>query len=169
MDLLETKKAGIVRDVKQDFINRASRATSFITVLQNMTELDFLPKAFKDKIAEILKTRNPNEVSKLNEAEVVNIGLISDGLERYRRLIDEFFGLLGMGFLGTFLEKQGKIEDYFKINADGKDLVLHLAENMPDQFFETPRVCVGTFHSVKGGECDHVWIDPGITVKIKKH
>jgi len=80
----------------------------------------------------------------------------------------EFFGLLGIGFLGTFLEKRAEISDYFKIKADSRDLVYHLAANSPDKFFETPKVCVGTFHSVKGGEADHVWIDPSITVKIKK-
>jgi len=80
----------------------------------------------------------------------------------------EFFGLLGMGFLGTFLEKQGKISDYFKVKSESKDLVYHLAANNPDQFFETPKVCVGTYHSAKGGEADHVWLDAGITARIKK-
>ena len=43
-----------------------------------------------------------------------------------------------------------------------------MAENEPDQFFETPRICVGTGHAVKGGCARHVWIDPSITAKIKK-
>lgn len=91
-----------------------------------------------------------------------------EGLPLTEKKTYEFFGLLSMGFLGTFLDKKSNIEDYFRIKADGKDLVLHLAANKPDQFFETPNVCVGTFHSVKGGEADHVWIDPSITAKIKK-
>ena len=91
-----------------------------------------------------------------------------EGLPLTEKKKYEFFGLLGMGFLGTFLDKKDQIPDYFKINADGKDLVYHLAANNPDQFFETPRICVGTFHSTKGGEADHVWLGTGITAKIKK-
>lgn len=91
-----------------------------------------------------------------------------EGLPLTEKKKYEFFGLLSMGFLGTFLEKQGQIQDYFKVNAEGKDLVYHLAANNPDQFFEIPRICVGTIHSVKGGCARHVWIDPSITTKIKK-
>ena len=80
----------------------------------------------------------------------------------------EFFGLLGMGFLGSFLDGKESIEECFKVKSENADLVYHVANNEPEQFFETPRVCVGTFHSVKGGEADNVWIDPGITTKIKK-
>jgi len=90
------------------------------------------------------------------------------GLPLNEKKTYEFFGLMNMGFMGTFLEKTGDIQDYFKIKAEGRDLVYHLAENNQGQFFETPRVCVGTVHSVKGGSSRHVWIDPSITGKIKK-
>jgi hypothetical protein len=91
-----------------------------------------------------------------------------EGLPLTEKKTYEFFGLLGMGFLGTFLDGQAELSDYFKIKAEGRDLVYHLAANKPEQFFETPKVCVGTFHSVKGGCARHVWIDPSITIKIKK-
>jgi DNA helicase-2/ATP-dependent DNA helicase PcrA len=76
--------------------------------------------------------------------------------------------LLSIGFLGTFIDKHEPLNYYFNIKSDASDLIYHLAENDPKQFLETPRICVGTGHSVKGGSCDHVWIDSGITTKIKK-
>jgi len=91
-----------------------------------------------------------------------------EGLPLTEKKTYEFFGLLSMGFLGSFLDKQGNISDYFRVKTESKDLIYHLAENKPDQFFETPLICVGTFHSVKGGCSRHVWIDPSITAKIKK-
>jgi len=91
-----------------------------------------------------------------------------EGLPLTEKKTYEFFGLLNMGFLGSFLDKQGNISDYFRINAEAKDLIYYLAENESDQFFKIPRICVGTYHSVKGGCSRHVWIDPSITQKIKK-
>jgi superfamily I DNA/RNA helicase len=91
-----------------------------------------------------------------------------EGLPLTEKKKYEFFGLLSMGFLGSFLEKKGAIEEYFKLKSENSDLVYHLANNEPEQFFEMPRVCVGTFHSVKGGCARHVWIDSSITAKIKK-
>jgi len=79
----------------------------------------------------------------------------------------EFFGLISMGFLGTFLDKKESIREYFKIASNSSDLVYYMADNDPDKLFETPQITVGTIHSVKGGESDHVWIDPGLTYKIR--
>ena len=80
----------------------------------------------------------------------------------------EFFGLLAMGFLDKFLDKQKSIRDYFRIKTENADLLYDLADNDPGQFFEQPRIIVGTVHSVKGGSARNVWINPSITHKIKK-
>jgi superfamily I DNA/RNA helicase len=90
-----------------------------------------------------------------------------EGLPLTEKKKYEFFGLLNMGFLGSFLDKKGTVEEYFRLKSENSDLVYHLADNEPERFFKTPKVCVGTYHSVKGGEADHVWIDQGITAKIK--
>ena len=91
-----------------------------------------------------------------------------EGLPLNEKKLYEFFGLMSMGFLGDFLDQRDSIRDYFRVTAESSDLLFHLAENDPDQFFETPRVCVGSIHSIKGGECDYCWIDPSITGRIKK-
>ena len=91
-----------------------------------------------------------------------------DGLPLTDKKTYEFFGLMSMGFLGTFLDKQETVSDYFRIKSENSDLVCHLADNNPDKLTEIPRITVGTIHSVKGGEADNVWIDSGLTVKIRK-
>lgn len=80
----------------------------------------------------------------------------------------ELFELIPMGFNIDFLNKQDKIRDYFRINSESADMIFNLAENNPKMLTEKPRICVGTFHAVKGGEADNVWIDTGITTKIRK-
>jgi superfamily I DNA/RNA helicase len=91
-----------------------------------------------------------------------------EGLPLTEKKKYEFFGLLGMGFLGSFLDGKGSVEEYFRLKSENADLVYHLANDEPEQFFETPKVCVGTFHSTKGAEASHVWLDTGITTRIKK-
>ena len=90
------------------------------------------------------------------------------GLPLTEKKTYEFFGLMSMGFLGSFLEQQQPVSDYFRVKSENNSLVYHLADNDPDKLFETPKITVGTIHSIKGAESDHVWIDNGITAKIKK-
>jgi superfamily I DNA/RNA helicase len=91
-----------------------------------------------------------------------------EGLPLTEKKKYEFFGLLAIGFLGSFLEKEMELPDYFKINSECRDLIFFLAINDPGKLFEIPRITVSTIHGVKGGEARHVWIDPSITTKIKR-
>lgn len=62
---------------------------------------------------------------------------------------------------------------YFKLTGKPAKLITHLLKNDNENFSEPPKVIVGTFHSVKGGEADNVWIDTGISyydwLAIQKH
>ena len=91
-----------------------------------------------------------------------------DGMPLTKKKTYEFFGLIKMGFLGSFLDQDNDMRKYFRLKLQSQDMIFSLAENTPEKLFEKPKICLGTIHSVKGGEADTVWLDPSITTKIKK-
>lgn len=66
-----------------------------------------------------------------------------------------------IGFTSDFLEQNLSIEDTFRFSGKIK-LLLEEISGMDDPagyLNQTPNIIVGTIHSVKGGEADHVWLD----------
>ena len=87
------------KGIKNEYRQRGTR-TSFFDVLRQMTEVYFLPAEFRKKAEEIVKSRNANRLTEFTDAEIVNVGLISDTLERYQKLLDDFFIMVKTGQLG---------------------------------------------------------------------
>ena len=86
--------------------------------------------------------------------------------------IDDIFEVGGIGFkskvdlfkaigLGVFSPElitfKKEISEIFKVEGTQSGELL----GRVSEILEEPRVIIGTIHSVKGGEADHVWIDKG--------
>jgi len=83
-----------------------------------------------------------------------------DGKERI-----DIFNLVMLGFTEDFIEKPRPVGDVLKLSprvesilnkVTGLDALAHLLRTRP-------RVCVGTIHSIKGAESDHVWLDTSLS------
>ena len=74
----------------------------------------------------------------------------------------DLFDLPGMGFDDAFINNRKHVSEVFSI----KGLAGKMLENDPKIVYETPRVIIGTVHSVKGGEADHVWLDTAVSPLI---
>lgn len=48
------------------------------------------------------------------------------------------------------------------------DYAIHIAERSPDALLQTPKVIVGTIHSVKGAECDSMYLMDGLAGSFKR-
>lgn len=91
------------RELKNEYAQRGTRPSSFYAILLDISELDFLPSEFLEKVRERLQKRDPNRLRDFSEAEIVNVGLVSDILERYRKLLDDFTAMVAAGDAGTDL------------------------------------------------------------------
>ena len=56
------------------------------------------------------------------------------------------------------------VSELFKVEGTQSGELLGLVSDV----LEEPRVVIGTIHSVKGGEVDHVWIDKGTSYSCLK-
>jgi len=67
----------------------------------------------------------------------------------------DMFGIIASGvFTDSFLTFEKTIEEIFKLTGQSGEMLKNT-----DDILEDPKVIVGTFHSVKGGQSDHVWLD----------
>jgi superfamily I DNA/RNA helicase len=77
----------------------------------------------------------------------------------------DFFYLPEIGFLPHFMEFKQPAYECLLLSGIAKDL----AESVPEEhFLDEPKVCIGTVHSVKGGESSHVWLDCRTTANITR-
>lgn len=97
------REIGKSPELKNEYRQRGTRATSFYAVLGEMAEMDFLPADFLAKVREIVPKRDPNRLRDFTDAEVINVGLISDLLERYKKLVEDLTMLIRSGDQGTDL------------------------------------------------------------------
>jgi hypothetical protein len=86
--------------LRNEYRARGTRPASFFGVLEQMVRLHFLPADFRTRISELLKTRDAEGLTRLSEEQIINVGLISDALERYQNLLEQFFALVETGALG---------------------------------------------------------------------
>ncbi len=77
---------------------------------------------------------------------------------------EDIFGLGLYGFLPEFTSDDKPITEKFRLTGKASDLLFQ-SEDIASQ---APRVVVGTIHSVKGGEADHVWIDCDMPSVVRK-
>jgi len=77
--------------------------------------------------------------------------------------------LKNLGFNPDFIDMEGDLVQYFNFGK-GKSVSLlkHKLKTNPFDIERKPKVIVGTIHSVKGGEADHVWIDSRLSSNIRK-
>jgi len=69
----------------------------------------------------------------------------------------DMFGIISSGlFTNSFLTFEKTIEEIFKLVGQSGDMLKTCDDVLAD-----PKVILGTFHSVKGGEASHVWLDMG--------
>lgn len=74
----------------------------------------------------------------------------------------DLFGAIGLGiFSDEFLSFKKPLEELFKLKGQSGNVMKKLSE---DEIMAKPRVVVGSIHSIKGGESDHVWIDTGTSM-----
>ena len=67
------------------------------------------------------------------------------------------FGLISMKiFTDEFLSFKKPIIEIFKLKGQSGELISRITE---EDVVKDPQIILGTIHSVKGGEGDHVWID----------
>jgi hypothetical protein len=65
--------------------------------------------------------------------------------------------------------KEHEFRNFIKFpKGAGSDFTQEILNRYPERILEEPRVTIGTIHSVKGGEADHVWIDPSLSIQIKQ-
>jgi len=77
--------------VRRKFMERRERVTSFSTALDQLARLDFLPEARRTVYEDIVRNRKTDELKAFSEAEVVNLGMIYEGLQRYQGIFAQFF------------------------------------------------------------------------------
>jgi hypothetical protein len=90
-----------------------------------------------------------------------------------KKLIDEALGPYGKAdvfwlsqsgwFQPAFLNFSDQAEDLFSLSGAAGGLI---SEHGPALTRKIPRVAIGTIHSVKGGESDHVWVDKSTSPTI---
>lgn len=74
-------------ELKLSFLARPQRRKGFVQTVRNLMEFEFLPQEVRGKIQEINTGGDP---SVLNEAETINLCLLSDISSRYRPVLDQY-------------------------------------------------------------------------------
>jgi len=75
----------------------------------------------------------------------------------------DIFGLISLGvFTNSFLSFKKPLPELFHLKGQNGKALEHMDE---DSLVKEPKVTVGTIHSVKGSEADHVWVDRGTSYK----
>ena len=72
----------------------------------------------------------------------------------------DMFGIISSGiFTESFLTFNKTLEEVFYLKGKSGELIAATEDIM-----EEPKTILGTYHSVKGGEATHVWLDTGTSV-----
>jgi hypothetical protein len=87
----------------EDYLARRQRQAGFFSQAQEVAALECLPPARRNKLAEIARTRDGAALGALSDAEVVNVGLISEFIDRYQSIFEQFAGMLRQAELGAEL------------------------------------------------------------------
>ncbi len=73
--------------LKTSLLARVQRRKGFLQSMRNLLEFDYLPDKIRTRINEINTGGDP---SKLSEAEIINLCLLSDTASRYRTVLEQF-------------------------------------------------------------------------------
>lgn len=64
-------------------------------------------------------------------------------------------------FKDEFIDQKIPIEEAFRM-PEAHEWIINIIKNDVNILYEKPKCIVGTVHSIKGGETDHVWIDTSL-------
>lgn len=79
--------------------------------------------------------------------------------------VDFFDLVVSKLFTNEFLEFKRPVQEVFRLKGMAHELIPGMSEN---DIVRQPRVVLGTIHSVKGGEADHVWVDTGTSTQCAR-
>ncbi len=113
-DLPEAMRAS--PELREEYLSRARRPTGFFAALQRLAHLE-VPAGETLALVQALSTaRNPSELKRLSETQIVNLGLLDELVERYQNLVEQFCALL------TGEGNQGDLPPLFDLLTQGLDL-----------------------------------------------
>jgi hypothetical protein len=81
-------------DAQGEYLQRRMRPAGFFPMIKPLVALSFLPQELRDHLTRLISARDNSKLQELTEPQVINLGLISDGLERYQKLFDQFYVLV---------------------------------------------------------------------------
>ncbi|MBI3993431.1 MAG: hypothetical protein HY342_09160, partial [Candidatus Lambdaproteobacteria bacterium] len=99
--------------LQQAMLERQLRPTGFVSLLQQVARLEFLPPDRRAAYQEIVRTRDADAIKALAPAEVINLALIYEYQERYRGLLESFFKFLAAS------ENVGELATQFELLCQG--------------------------------------------------
>ncbi len=79
---------------KGEYLTRRTRPSGFWPMLHAVAELGILAAPVQARCAALAKSRDPQELAALPDPLVINLGLVSDSLERVNRLVEQFADLI---------------------------------------------------------------------------
>jgi hypothetical protein len=83
-------------DAQGEYLQRRQRPAGFFPTIKPLLTLTFLPTEMRGLLGRLFATRDIAALRELTDAQVINLGLVSDGLERYQKLLDQFYAQLIM-------------------------------------------------------------------------
>lgn len=144
-------------ELKKDYLSRATRPASFFSVIQRVVELELVTAKVMEPLRELLTHRKSEQLKTLNEAQIINLALIHEYLERYERLILQMTQMLhGEAILGDLpqmfeLFTQGIPFEHLK-KAFGEFALEEKKERIKDKRSLVNEIRIGL---IRGDEANH--------------
>jgi superfamily I DNA/RNA helicase len=113
-----------------------------------------------------------HEVRDMSDCLVANTTMIRGTKKKLKDVADSedmadpVFDLIPFGFKEEFVFGKVPISDAFRFKSEAGRMAKWYAENDSEQLGKRPNIIIGTVHSVKGDEADHVWFDSELTRRI---
>ena len=101
--------------------------------------------------------------------EIISKTNLVRGAKQLRFDLEDQVGLFHLPALGIFtddfLSFKKPLHELFSLKGQTGMVMAGVSET---EIMKDPNILLGTYHSIKGGECDHVWIDTGTSPKCWK-
>lgn len=133
--------------VLHDIVNmKIVDVKDFLHLLDDIKAKDFMMRGMKNVIPGMLKAGD-----KISIFDLPNLGFIPDKISNIDTMP-----------IQDIIRIKGSMADYIKKTYN--EAVA--SERHDNPFHQTPKIIIGTVHSVKGGEASNVWLDSEVTSKI---
>ena len=87
--------------VLDEYLSRRQRPSGFFAQVQEVANLEFLDGAFRQKLVDMVRNRDATALAALTEPQVVNIGLLSEFIDRYQSILEQYAGMLSQAELAA--------------------------------------------------------------------